>query len=239
MQTPWKMLPLIGIALSVMVLEAWAENYPKMTLRYANYIPEKAPNSKVDIFVANELTKRTNGRVQVIIYHGQTLGKSTEMIDLVGGGAVDIGNFSHGYSFARLPMNAFFNTPMIYRDHIIAGKISKLGYQTQKKYKHEGMRDPTSNIFRVVGMLARELNARAGILRSHRRTENDLQLNSARSRCHLRVHRPQLPLVALVTLYTVFVGLVLYLVLALSDPFQGDIGVAPTSFEYLVAALQS
>jgi hypothetical protein len=53
------------------------------------------------------------------------------------------------------------------------------------------------------------------------------------------VYRPQLPLVALVALYTVFVGLVLYLVLALSDPFQGDIGVAPTSFEYLVETLQS
>ncbi len=52
-------------------------------------------------------------------------------------------------------------------------------------------------------------------------------------------YRPQPPLVVLVSLYTVFVGLVLYLVLALSDPFQGDIGVAPTSFEYLVETLQS
>jgi len=53
------------------------------------------------------------------------------------------------------------------------------------------------------------------------------------------VYRPQAPLVVLVALYTVFVGLVLYLVLALSDPFQGDIGVAPASFEYLVETLQS
>jgi hypothetical protein len=53
------------------------------------------------------------------------------------------------------------------------------------------------------------------------------------------VYRPQAPLIVLVTLYTVFVGLVLYLVLALSDPFQSDIGVAPTPFEYLVETLQS
>ena len=52
-------------------------------------------------------------------------------------------------------------------------------------------------------------------------------------------YRPQPPLVVLVSLYTVFVGLVLYLVLQLSDPFRGDIGVAPTSFEYLVETLQS
>jgi len=116
-----------------MVSEAWAEHYPKIKLRYANYIPEKTPNSKVDIFVAEELTKRTNGRVQVAIYHGGTLGKSIEMIDLVGGGAVDIGNFAHGFSFARLPMNAFFNTPMIYKDHVMAAKMSQLGYRTQRK----------------------------------------------------------------------------------------------------------
>ena len=52
-------------------------------------------------------------------------------------------------------------------------------------------------------------------------------------------YRPQVPLVVLVSLYTVFVGLVLYLVLALSDPFQGDLGIAPTEFEYLVETLQS
>jgi cation transporter-like permease len=53
------------------------------------------------------------------------------------------------------------------------------------------------------------------------------------------VYRPQAPLVVLFLLYTVFVGLVLYLILALSDPFQGDIGVAPTVFEHLVETLQS
>mgnify|MGYP000022054160 CR=1 FL=1 len=53
------------------------------------------------------------------------------------------------------------------------------------------------------------------------------------------VYRPQAPLIVLVTLYTVFVGLVLYLVLALSDPFQGDIAIAPTAFEHLVETLQS
>jgi len=137
MQKIWKVLLFVGIFFLVVVSEARAEDYPKMKLRYANYLPEKAPNSKVDIFVANELTRRTNDRVQVKIYHGETLGKSTEMIDLVGGGAVDFGNFSHGYSFARLPMNAFFNTPMIYKNHVIAAKMSKLGYLTQKKVQED------------------------------------------------------------------------------------------------------
>jgi len=53
------------------------------------------------------------------------------------------------------------------------------------------------------------------------------------------VYRPQAPLVVLVFLYTVIVGLVLYLVLAISDPFQGGIAISPTAFEYLVETLHS
>ena len=52
-------------------------------------------------------------------------------------------------------------------------------------------------------------------------------------------YRPQGPLVALVSLYTVFVGMVLYLILAVSDPFQGGIGVEPTTFEYLVETMRA
>lgn len=137
MQTVWKMFLLIGFALSVMVLKCWAEDYPNMKLRYANFGPENAPHSKGIIFVANELNRRTNGRIQVTIYHGGTLGNSTEIIDLVGGGAVDFANIPHGYNFARLPMNAFFNTPMIYKNCVIAAKMSKLGYQTQKKVQED------------------------------------------------------------------------------------------------------
>ena len=51
-------------------------------------------------------------------------------------------------------------------------------------------------------------------------------------------HRPQAPLIVLTLLYTMFIGWVLYLIMTLSDPFQG-IGVEPTSFEQLVEKLQS
>jgi hypothetical protein len=49
------------------------------------------------------------------------------------------------------------------------------------------------------------------------------------------VYRPQPPLVAFLILYTAFVGLMLYLILALSDPFQGGIGLDPTLYENLLA----
>jgi hypothetical protein len=52
-------------------------------------------------------------------------------------------------------------------------------------------------------------------------------------------YQPQAPLIALASLYTVFIGMVLYLILAMSDPFQGGAIVAPTPFEYLIETLGS
>jgi ABC-type multidrug transport system fused ATPase/permease subunit len=52
-------------------------------------------------------------------------------------------------------------------------------------------------------------------------------------------YRPQAPLVVLVTMYTLFIGLVLYLILALSDPFQGGIGVDPGTFERLAENMRA
>ncbi len=51
-------------------------------------------------------------------------------------------------------------------------------------------------------------------------------------------YRPQAPLVGLVLLYTIFIGLVLFLILTLSDPFQG-IGVQPDSFEKIAEIMRS
>lgn len=50
-------------------------------------------------------------------------------------------------------------------------------------------------------------------------------------------YRPQPPLVVLVSLYTSFIGLVMYLILALSDPFQGAFGVDPATLERLLDKL--
>lgn len=45
------------------------------------------------------------------------------------------------------------------------------------------------------------------------------------------VYRPQGPLLFLLILYTSFLGIVLYLILTLSDPFQGAISIKPDLYE--------
>ena len=52
-------------------------------------------------------------------------------------------------------------------------------------------------------------------------------------------YRPQASIIALLGMYTLYIGFVLYLVLAMSDPFQGATSVDPTVLERLVVKLQS
>ena len=114
-----------------------ADDFPKMKLRYANLVSEKIPTSKADIFVAEELTKRTNGAVQVKIFHGGTLGGSTEMIDMVGEGAVDIGNIVSSYVFSRLPMQGFFAMPLVFPDVKSVTELNRKGWETNKKLQED------------------------------------------------------------------------------------------------------
>jgi hypothetical protein len=52
-------------------------------------------------------------------------------------------------------------------------------------------------------------------------------------------YQPHIPLITLASLYTFFIGMVFYLILAMSDPFQGGTILDPTSFEYVIEAVDS
>ena len=52
-------------------------------------------------------------------------------------------------------------------------------------------------------------------------------------------YRPLGPVVSLLAMYAVFVGLVIYLVIVLSDPFRSGIGVETTTFDRMVDIMKS
>ena len=48
---------------------------------------------------------------------------------------------------------------------------------------------------------------------------------------------PKRSTISLLSLYTLLIGLVIYLILAFSDPFQGATGIDPTSLGYVLEQL--
>ena len=135
------LLFLIGIGLFMFSQGTLAQSYPKMRLKFANQLSKKMPPSKPDIFVATQLQKRTNGAVKVKMFHGGTLGNHQEMIDLVGEGAVDIGNFAAAYVFSRLPMEAFYSIPLVYPDVPTLVELGRKGWENSKKMQADHIKN--------------------------------------------------------------------------------------------------
>ena len=53
-----------------------------------------------------------------------------------------------------------------------------------------------------------------------------------------RGHQPNRTILILISLYTMLVGLVIYLILAYSDPFQGSTGIEPTSLQFVLGQIR-
>jgi hypothetical protein len=52
------------------------------------------------------------------------------------------------------------------------------------------------------------------------------------------VYRPCRNVVFLLSLFTLFIGVVIYLILSMSDPFQGSLSVNPAALEYVLERMQ-
>lgn len=117
---------------------AIAQDYPEMSLRYANFMPEGFTTSIIDQFIADEIAKRTGGKVEFEMFHGGTLGGPAEMVELVGAGAVDIGNFPIGYFFSQFPVSGLADSlPVIFPTAEAAAQVQKEAYAELEEVRAE------------------------------------------------------------------------------------------------------
>lgn len=119
-----KISMILGATLMVFSGAAGAAEYPKMTLQLAHSFPATTVQSKVDQWWADEISRRSGGNVKVRIFWAESLGKSTEILDLVSRGAVPLGATFPSYYPAQLPLSGAPNAlPMIFKS---AGQAQKV-----------------------------------------------------------------------------------------------------------------
>ena len=109
---------LAGLALLVAgSMQAQAEDYPEITFRYATGFPKAVYMNGPAIWFAEEVEKRSGGKIKVKMHFGGALGKSNEILDLVSKGAIDMGSVVQGYFTSALPFGAMTNSlPMTFFD---------------------------------------------------------------------------------------------------------------------------
>lgn len=103
------MKKLTGAACGVLLsLFGWsaasAEDYPEMDLRLAHILPANITGSQVDQWFVDEIEKRSGGKIKVKIFWSESMGKTGELLNLLGSGAVDMIAVSAGFFPNELPL---------------------------------------------------------------------------------------------------------------------------------------
>lgn len=108
------MMKLFGLALSAAVtlggVVAASAEVPQLNLRWAHFAPPTWGAAKADQIFADEIAKRTDGRVKIRIFWSGSLGGANEIRDLVANGAVDIGSILPSYFPTQYPLLSIINS---------------------------------------------------------------------------------------------------------------------------------
>ena len=92
---------ILFVTLSLIPSMLFAEK--QIVLRFAHFMQDN-PLLGAERYLADEVYKRTNGKVKVELYFGQTLGKATEFLGMLKDGTLDMAAVSHGYYPSQLPL---------------------------------------------------------------------------------------------------------------------------------------
>jgi TRAP-type C4-dicarboxylate transport system substrate-binding protein len=93
-------------------------------LTYSNFFPATHVQSKLAQAWAEEVEARTNGKVKVEYYPGQTLTKADQVYDGVVNGISDIGFSVLGYTRGRFPLMEVVDLPLGYKNGVEATKVA-------------------------------------------------------------------------------------------------------------------
>lgn len=105
---------LAGLAIAAFGgLSAGAEEYPEMKLRMAHVLPPVITGAKVDQWFADEVNRRSGGKIEIEIFWSGSLGGATEILDLVSSGSVPLGATAQGFFPAELPLVGATNSVMM------------------------------------------------------------------------------------------------------------------------------
>ena len=100
-------LTLGGAILGILAAsQAFAQDYPSLSLRMAHPLPETWPAVNWDKWWAEEVERRSDGKIDIEIFWSGQLGGLTEIKSLVGDGAVELGVFAQAVHAEELPMMA-------------------------------------------------------------------------------------------------------------------------------------
>lgn len=90
---------------------------PEFKLRYSDFGPPRGSRPETMMWWAEEINKRTDGRVEIEFFWSQALVKAKDTMKAIGSGLVETGTILGIYTPAELPVWNVSNTPFLFRDN--------------------------------------------------------------------------------------------------------------------------
>lgn len=125
-------LTFLAIALLLPVSSAAIAAEKTINLTYSGFMPPTHLQSRLEASWCREVEKRTNGRVKITHYPGQTLTKAKQNYEGVVIGMSDIGSSVLQYTRGRFPMMDVINLPLGYPSGTVACAIINEVYEKFK-----------------------------------------------------------------------------------------------------------
>ncbi|MBP7497547.1 MAG: TRAP transporter substrate-binding protein [Bacteroidales bacterium] len=95
-----------------------------INLTYSIFFPPTHLQAQAGLDFANEIEKRTNGRVKITVFAGGTLTKAPAVYEGVEQGVSDMGMSCFSYTRGKFPVTAALDLPIGYTKGIIATKVA-------------------------------------------------------------------------------------------------------------------
>ncbi len=109
-----------------------------ITLKFAHFVPATTAEGKLMQEWADEVGKRTNGRVKVNVYPAQTLMPAAQIYDGVTKEVADIGYSIFAYTKGRFPLTEVIDLPIGYQNPAVPAYLINAYY---KKFKPKELDD--------------------------------------------------------------------------------------------------
>jgi TRAP-type C4-dicarboxylate transport system substrate-binding protein len=116
----------IAFAVAWSPVTAVAADYPQMSLRMAHFGPKVYVQSGIDQWFADEIERRSAGKIKIQIFWGGSAGQPLEILGMVGSGAVDLGAVPQAFYPNELPLIGAPNSvPNVFRTREAAIAVSE------------------------------------------------------------------------------------------------------------------
>lgn len=120
-------LPVLFLCLCAVLLLSFmtgCESGDTIELTYSIFFPASHAQARAAQDWATEIEKRSEGRVKITVFAGETLSKAPQCYDGVVNGISDIGMSAFAYSRGRFPLLEALDLPVGYPDGLTATRIA-------------------------------------------------------------------------------------------------------------------